>query len=358
MKHLILLLAITVSSISFSQNFFESPYVSEGRSFRFVVPNSFEEMPIGDPEMSVFCRDISSVEMGEMTDVVLIGNMMNDDNKDLDGLMEDVAFDILKDVKNPVIDVYFNRAGKEFRTIKGEVGFFGDAPSEGYIGVTTFEGVIVIVGIFDNEDEDEVDPTLLTAVLESYTEYDTDRESEYPLQDDEWEDTEEFGFKNSMYETNLTYDMTGFFPEFEEAMESEWFWDEDWSEAYQELLLAYGYYNVNDEDDSNPLCGIKVFSGGSQDQYKSDLNKLIALQKVFPSHYIDGISAKGALSGDEFSFTSYDVTTSGFEYTSHTLYITEVHGEMVFLLSYFAGEPTETLKAELVDVVKTFDYME
>lgn len=358
MKYLIALLALTTSGLTFSQNFFEAPYVHEGRSFRFVIPDSYDEMPMGDPEMSIFCRDLYSMESGDMTDIVLVGNVMNEDNQSLDELMADAEFDILEDVKDPEIDVFVNRSGKEFRTVKGLVNFFGDSPSEGYIGITTFEEVVVIVGVFDLEDGEEVDPSLLSAVLQSYSEYDTDRASVYPLPSEDWEDLEEFGFKNSLFETNLSYDLTGFFPETDEDVENEWFWDEDWSQEYLELLLAYGYYNINDEDDSNPICGIKVFSGGYADNYKTDLNKLVALQKVFPDHYIEGISANGSVSGDEFELKTYDVTSTAFEFSKHKLYVTEVQGETVFILSYFKDVPTETLEAEMESVVKTFDYLD
>ncbi|XOV68803.1 MAG: hypothetical protein ACFHU9_06395 [Fluviicola sp.] len=356
MKYLIALLALILTNSSFSQNFTESKYVHEGRSYHFVVPNSYDELPAGDDEMSAYCRDLMSIEAGEMTDIILVGNIWNDDEKDLDALMSDAEFDILEDVKDPEISSYVTSKGKEFRTVKGEVNFFGEDPSNGFIGITTFGEVIVIVGIFDLEDGETVDPSLLTAMLNSYSEYETDRENQFFPTSENWDDIEDIGFENNLYETNLIYDNTGFFPEYDE--DSDWFWDEDWSDEYMELLLAYGYYNLNDDEEDAPGCGMKVFSGGYSDNYKTDLSKLVALQKVFPSHYIEGIAAEGTVAGDEFNFKTYTVSSSAYGYAKQKLYVTEVNGETVFILSYFTQEPTESLENEMENVVKTFDYLD
>lgn len=318
-----------------------------------------------DVEFTAYVTDLEGVEAGQMSDLLMIGQTMDVTgitNEELISNYENLDLDMLEEVEAAEVTEFVNRNGHSFLMATGKVDDFEEDLSNVYFAMTMFEEVMVIVAFIDIEDGHDFDRSLLEAVLQSYSEYDTDRENAfYPYEEEpyneEWEG-EMFGFKNNMYETNLDYGNAGFFPPYVEDETEEWFWDEDWSQEYLELLLAYGYYHLESEDDSNPLCGIKVFSGGYSDNFKSDLQKLIALQKVFPSHYIEGISAQGTLVGEEFAFKSYAVTSSAFEFSKHVLYITEINGEMVFFLSYFREIPSAELDMKMKEVIKTFDYMQ
>lgn len=364
MKQLITLLALTIVGTTYSQNFHEGAYVYEGTSFRFVVPNDYEAMPTFDDEFIAYVTDLNGMMEGRISDLLMIGQTADAagiTNEELINNYEELELNILREVEAAEISVFTNRSGRQFLTAAGKVDDFEEDLSNVHFGMTVFGEVLVMVAFVDVADGHDYDKSLLEAVLQSYTEYETDRENTFFPYEEEYNEMyedEAFGFENSLYETNLSYDNIGFFPEFDEDVESDWFWDEDWSDEYLELLLAYGYYNINDDEDSKPICGAKVFSGGYTDNYKSDLNKLVALQTVFPTHHIEGISAKGTLSGEMFEFKSYNVNSGAFEFSKQQVYTTEVHGELVFILCYFIDEPTEALEAQMKLLVKTFDYLD
>ncbi|MCR9172783.1 MAG: hypothetical protein NXI10_09840 [bacterium] len=364
MKHLLTLLTLTYIGFSNAQNFYEASYVYEGTSFQFVVPNTYEAMPSFDPEFTAYVTDMDAIMEGNITDMLMIGLTMDYDVTNEEDLINNYAemdLDLLEEVEAVDIKTFTNRNGKNFLLASGKVDDFEEDLSEVHFAMTVFGEVTVIVALVDINDGKELDESLLEALLQSYKEMETDRENEYfpeGPEEDNWDAEEDFGFKNESFQTNLTYDNTGFFPEFDEEDESSTFWDEDWSQPYYELLLAYGYYDLNDEDESAPVCGVKVFSGGYSDLYKTDLQKLIALQEVFPSHYIEGISAKGTLSGDEYEFKTYSVKASDHAFHKQVLYVTHVKSETVFLLGYYSVPPTEELEAEMEALVKTFDYLD
>lgn len=353
MKLLFSALFVLLSLSVFSQEFYNSKNVNNGQSYQFSVPSKFELIPMGDDEFAMYVEDLDAAMEGDFSDCLIFGILTNDDGLPIDELMDEVQIDILSDVENAKTDSYKTPSGKLFYTVSGNLLFLKDEPTPVLLAFSTFKDVIVVTGIMGMEPTREVDPSTFYSVLNSYKEYSTDRENAF-FPEEEFEDND---FLNNQFETSLSYDYIDFLPEYpnEDTPASEKIiWIEDWNQEYPELLLAYIY--VYDAQEQEELCGIKIFSGGSAEGYTGTNEQLLALKKVLPSHYIDGITPKESFAGDDFNFQQYEVQSSGFEYEGQVLYTTEIRGEIVFLLGYFNGEPTPELSEEMETLVKTLFY--
>ncbi len=357
MKNLITLLTITLASLSFGQNFHEGTYVYEGSSFRFVVPDDFQVMETSNPEFKAYVTDLDGVMEGNMSDMLMIGqtaDVRDITNEDLISKYEEIELDLLQELEAAEIKVFTNRNGQDFLTAVGKVDDFEEDLTDVYLGMTVFREVLVIVAFIDLKDGNDFDKSLLEAVLQSYTEYGTDRDNAFFPFEEEEAIEEEPRFQNDKFYTELSYEFIDVFPEITPEDESaELYWEEDWRHDYSELLLAYFYTGTHG---SNGYAGIKIFSGG-RDNYSSGLKKLSAVQKIFPDHNINGLkNEEQTLKGDMFEFEKYSVQSSNEEFGTELLYVTKIKGETVFVLANYTNSPYEITEEEVEKVVLTLSY--
>ena len=358
MKHIILLLAtLALSSGAFTQVFYESPYVIEGSSYQFTVPPGYENVETGSTEFQMFSTnpDIMLEMEGETinSDFIMIGITENE-GEEMDNIFDELVEEY-QTAENTSIKVssFQTPSNKEFQTLNGKIGFITEQPTQTMMAITEFQDVLVIVLIVDGDNGNDIDPSLLEALLSSYKEVETDRESTFMPYEEPMNESEP-RFVNDQFPTDLSYDYINLFPEITwETENAERYWEEDWRKDYPELLLAFFLTEIEGAD---AYAGIKIFSGGYED-YTSGVKKLLALQKVFPSHNIGGLTNEETMvEGEMFSFQKYSVQSDASEFKKQTLYITEIAGETVFVLGYFTETPTEELEKELEEVVITLDY--
>ena len=251
-----------------------------------------------------------------------------------------------------IVSSFQTSSQKDFRTLKGKVSFFTEKTIPTMIGISEFNEILTIVVIVDGDDGHEIDASLLEAMLSSYKEVETDRENAFFPYEEPMNESDP-RYLNNQFPTDLSHDFINLYPEITWETDAERFWESDWREDYQELLLAFMFTQI---EGAEAFAGIKIFSGG-YDDYTSGLDKLMALQKVFPSHSIEGLTnEETTLEGEMFSFKKYSIQSGSFEFTKQLLYITKIGKETVFVLGYMTEEPTDEMETEIENVVKTLEY--
>lgn len=356
MKLLILASLLFISNISRSQSTFESSYVVDGQSFKMTIPKEFHLIGELDEGMIFYSMnpDLIFNDGSLGSDCIMIGIMPNEEEITIEEAMAEVTkqnSDEIVNLKKITTD------GGEFILGSADFGLGIEGVTLSDFGMTIFEDVLVLIAYVDLED-DSHDPKLIKNIVNSYLIYETNRENEYdPYADYDYsEDYEEItGFKNSLYDTRLTYDEVFFDPWNELEEDTDWY--EDFDEDFLELLTAYEFL---DYDQENPLVqgGIKFFSGGFADNFKREVDQLEALKRVFPDYLISDIEFEKEVEGDEFTFKRYKITSLSKSNNAFAYYSTTYQGELLFFMVYEEWQPSDQFKNEYEDVIKTFFIIE
>lgn len=351
MKTVFTLIILACVSLVNAQSTYESPYVNEGKSYKFVVPEKFHLISDESQEMSLYSVDPELDMDAEKptADCIILGVVENDENMTPEDMLKEIVSleSLPEDVE---VEEFSAKSGQQFVLASGNLGIVDEDNFKSYIGASVYGDVIAVCMLIDVEDDHNSDMKNLKDVLRTFEEYTTDRENAFVFYSEEWEDWEdEPYFDNSEYTTVLNYMSLEFGDAYEEVESNHW--EEEMGMDFPELLLAYAFVN---QEEGRFEGGIKVFSGGPGENFRSTAEKLEAAQKIYHGHGILNISNMTEVHGDQFTFARYDVEqgkTDGA--TSQHLYITHCEGDIVFVLAYETEEASDYFKATLEDFVKS-----
>jgi len=351
MKLFTLLLLLTASATTIAQEIYESAYVSDGKSFTIKLPNGNKHIGMieegthlysTDPNMTVDQMDAPK------SNGYVIGMVTNDEGLTFEdiiehpALFEDEGFDNSLELTT--------KKNHKFLLLDGNISLDEEEEMHIILASGLFDEVMVLVLYFDIENKMKSNPFKeMSALLESYTIVETDRENAFELDNYEEEYEEMTTFLNEGFETSLDFREIYF----EEELREETEWMTDFNEDYPELLSAYVFetlqIDASDELDYLVQGGVKIFSGGDALNYQNVESKLAAIQEVFADYEIKGIGEGEAIDGTNYTFEKHKVMCPESKNVLN-LYCVVYYDEMMFILAY----STENMLSEFESTYESF----
>lgn len=360
MKTLFSLLAICLCFGLYAQKH-ESPYVFDGRSFSFDMPKGYTNTDATDPSFQFYDRSSANNNQNEFENYFIFGLFHKNNIPDFgdenpgENFLEAFVSSMVEDHDEFTVENHALNSGKEFTIAKTKstMGEIFEEPRDFYAAVTDFGEVLIICMWFDLEMTGSAKE--FYATVDSYKEYETDRENAFFYDVEAYEEGP--FFENSLYETELYYEDIFFGDEEDrEAIEQSFSWEEEFGDEFPELMIAYAFIDYESE---SWMGGVKVFSGGTASNYTADAQKLAALQNVFDDHEITRIQSTGrTIKGNSLSFSEFDYQCTANEYRAVKFYTSEYKGEMLFILVYGTELMSATFTDEYENFVKTMWFLE
>lgn len=338
---------IILSAIqSNAQTKFESPYVNDGKSFEVKIPVDFYESTMAAGPFTIYSKDINvdtHTDEGPTKDLMMTGVFDNFFSREM-SFSEFTDIITAEEDGLTLIDspVTIERNNRVFHSA-GYTGTFQDTDLHRfYIYATEYKEVaFILIYIQLNESTSTIVKKDLEFLMNNFTEITTDRESEfdsmldYDNENSEDVEFEENFYRNSKFETALTYDDIFFYDE-----DLNLGWEENFDEDFPELLIAFDYL-IEENNEYISYGGVKAFSGGNANSYSSTGAMLKSLQIVFPLNKITAITFNEEVEGTEHTLKKYSIISNSDEMKTEAVYTTLYNGEMIFMLCESYGESTE-----------------
>lgn len=360
MKYLLPLLFLFTTFTSFTQQNHESVYVHDSESFRFTLPDNFQGETSREGIADFYFRNISQEadkDSNSLSDMIMITMSPAENATNTAGLFhavkernEEITLEVITGSHKTSSGHTFEKVFGMYDNITGEL-----VPA--FAASIQFHELSILIMLIDIDDGVDIAPETFDAFLESYTTYQTDKESTYiPMEELVYTPSTEgmTTFYNANFETELFYTFFSMFPETFDFTNFDGSWEEDWRQDYPELISAY-YFEPSSEEQLNS-CGVKMFSSGVSSAGNNALSLLSNLQEVIPSHYIETLNKVGLMNGEHFVFTKYNVTSSAYQFADQHVYETSILGESVVLLLYFDIPPTEGFQKQIETILRSLSY--
>lgn len=331
MKNLLLALCLTAYSGLNAQITYESPYVKDGESFKFDLPEGY--LPLAEDSKhpnALFSKDpdetMLSLGDGPPNDAFLVMHMEGEDTKD--GALAYFKNEIIKDDATKVFEEpkLMNVNGVDIATAFLGVNATSFSIMKTYVGLTVFKDYLIMMMYMPADGESDSDSKLVfESMVNTFTVYKTTRENQLNF-DYDFDDDMGY-FSNSEFESNLSYEDVFF--EGEDSSEN---WSEFEDDDAEKLLISYAFLKETEDSFVNEGM-IKVFSAGDLSQYSSSESKADALRKVFPNHMISGLSATETYPVDELEMTKYNfIVGTKAQSRVESVYSTTFKNELIFIV--------------------------
>lgn len=187
MKNLLAAILLFCAIYGYGQTKYESPYVTQGKSYSFEVPESIEERGAtrkGIVHSTVYSRFDGTEIISETSPVVNLGDQIqfmllhNSDNRSPEEFLEIMRATNEKSDITVEVEKYTTASGFEFMTSITNT-ITDDVAGTMYLAGKVYKDVIIMCTILDVDDGHELDKSLVQSVLDSFKEYETDRENTF-----------------------------------------------------------------------------------------------------------------------------------------------------------------------------------
>lgn len=352
MKHLALqIICFCLVGTSFSQSFYESPHVKDGKTMTFSLPSGYFEVansvsygnavfaPV--PDLDINDMELETLEFG-----VLAVSHETFTEGGLEEFVEEMEGEIVEMGETVIIidEPHIEQVNGRNCLLTAISGVVQDEVRMDamYISATVFGDYMIVVYYMANEKRAEnLSYEDFKKISASAREITTEREDEMMSYEDEMEyegemvgdgDMEEeyiTHFINDLYETSISY--YDILPDFGD------FWDETMDEN-SHLLGEFIY--------KEDLGNIAVFSGGDVTDYPTKTEMAKAIQTVFDLSTMPVIKEESTFVNEDHDFDVFALSGAG---PFAGLYTTTVSEELVFFVVINADPVSAEFKAAARD---------
>lgn len=185
MKKLFAILAVINTIYSFGQVIYESPYVVDGKSYKFQIPEPFQstdnasEAGLHLQQFDRFPERFNPENLNDRGDWSQFMTASFISEEQIVDFIETIATSVgVKD--NLDIDTYITSKDFDFITCKGEIN--DEEVKQIYIAGIAFEGITVLYMALDRRDGVDIDLDEFHSLLDSYEVYKTNRKNQFQFQ--------------------------------------------------------------------------------------------------------------------------------------------------------------------------------